>query len=363
MLEMMKLNKSITYLGLRNNGIENAVIENTSALAKANASLRKQVYYESLQSNKKGPWHRSRLLVIGEGYAGKTATIRSVLSQQFDPAWKSTVGITLTETTVTSRGDWQSRDSKNYTSSLASQLAAAHLERKKTFVQENDAMLLQKHGLKDEVLFHFVKKSQTETGAKKRLERVYKFEEKLIINAKHKRNGLTLSIWDYGGQQVFHALHHLFLTEYGVYLLTFNMELLLRQGGLGNRVNFWLDSLALYAPTAPIILVGTFLDKVDEKRDITALNSIFNSIVKGKGSRQLNIVKGDKTVFFPVDNKGNRGVNELRRTIKETVMAQDYINFKVSVQVSPCNVKIIYVIDVAVSCFNVLDAEYLGYLF
>lgn len=30
---------------------------------------------------------------------------------------------------------------------------------------------------------------------------------------------LSFSIWDYGGQRVFYTLHHLFLTEYGVYLL------------------------------------------------------------------------------------------------------------------------------------------------
>lgn len=38
---------------------------------------------------------------------------------------------------------------------------------------------------------------------------------------------LKLSMWDFGGQDVFYTLHHLFLTRYGVYLIAFNMEWLL----------------------------------------------------------------------------------------------------------------------------------------
>ena len=35
---------------------------------------------------------------------------------------------------------------------------------------------------------------------------------------------LVITAWDYGGQSVFYALHHLFLTRYGVYLVVFNLE-------------------------------------------------------------------------------------------------------------------------------------------
>ena len=34
---------------------------------------------------------------------------------------------------------------------------------------------------------------------------------------------LVISIFDYGGQKVFEALHSLFLTSYGVYICCFNM--------------------------------------------------------------------------------------------------------------------------------------------
>ena len=34
---------------------------------------------------------------------------------------------------------------------------------------------------------------------------------------------LRLSIFDYGGQSVFNVVHHLFLTQFGVYVVVFNM--------------------------------------------------------------------------------------------------------------------------------------------
>jgi len=34
-----------------------------------------------------------------------------------------------------------------------------------------------------------------------------------------KKQNISLSIWDLGGQEVFYTLHHLFLTKYAVYLV------------------------------------------------------------------------------------------------------------------------------------------------
>ena len=42
-------------------------------------------------------------------------------------------------------------------------------------------------------------------------------------------SSIHISVFDYGGQDVFTAIHHLFLTAYGVYALCFNMEWLLAE--------------------------------------------------------------------------------------------------------------------------------------
>lgn len=41
----------------------------------------RQAFIEALRDEKCGPWRRSRLMVIGQGRAGKTATVRSLLNK------------------------------------------------------------------------------------------------------------------------------------------------------------------------------------------------------------------------------------------------------------------------------------------
>ena len=47
--------------------------------------------------------------------------------------------------------------------------------------------------------------------------------------ARSNTDELTWSIWDLGGQDTFHALHNLFMTRQGVYLLVFDMHRLYQE--------------------------------------------------------------------------------------------------------------------------------------
>jgi GTPase SAR1 family protein len=94
---------------------------------------------------------------------------------------------------------------------------------------------------------------------------------------------LTLSMWDFGGQKLFLSMHQLFLTHNGVYLVVFNtQELLLAEGEemvCGRRVNAttretclrylreWLNSIFIFAPDAPVFIVGTCLDQIQKMDD------------------------------------------------------------------------------------------------
>ena len=46
---------------------------------------------------------------------------------------------------------------------------------------------------------------------------------KCLADSIHTESKLILSVFDYGGQNVFNVIHHFFLTRYGVYCLVFNM--------------------------------------------------------------------------------------------------------------------------------------------
>jgi internalin A len=68
---------------------------------------------------------------------------------------------------------------------------------------------------------------------------------------------LTLSIWDFGGQDLYQATHQFFLTRRSVYLLVWNA----RQGPDACRVRFWLETIRALAPDASVLLVATHADE------------------------------------------------------------------------------------------------------
>ena len=102
-------------------------------------------------------------------------------------------------------------------------------------------------------------------------------------------NTLKLGIWDYGGQEIFYAVHHLFLTRFGVYLVLFDMRKILSpESGKDslNFIKFWLNSIALYAQEtadknkeidengSPIFLIGSHKDIIDSMEDHKEISDV-----------------------------------------------------------------------------------------
>ena len=87
--------------------MEPAILKRIKKELEFQKSLQKAAYLQAKQSTSKVAWKRSKLMVIGEGAVGKTATIRSLLNRPFNPEWESTVGVSLTEA-VARRNDIQS---------------------------------------------------------------------------------------------------------------------------------------------------------------------------------------------------------------------------------------------------------------
>jgi GTPase SAR1 family protein len=68
---------------------------------------------------------------------------------------------------------------------------------------------------------------------------------------------LTLNTWDFGGQDIYHATHQFFLTKRSLYLVVWNA----RTGDEQSKLDFWLKTISIRAPEAPIILVATHIDE------------------------------------------------------------------------------------------------------
>ena len=82
------------------------------------------------------------------------------------------------------------------------------------------------------------------------------------IVIKHKEytvDGRTFRVnyWDFGGQEIMHSMHRIFLTGRTMYVVLLNA----RDDTQGDRAKYWLHNIKSFAPDAPVLLV---LNKIDQ---------------------------------------------------------------------------------------------------
>ncbi|RNA38605.1 serine threonine- kinase pats1 [Brachionus plicatilis] len=123
-------------------------------------------------------------------------------------------------------------------------------------------------------------------------------------------SNLTFSMWDFAGQSVYYNTHQFFLSSRGVYLLVWNVRLGSEYAGL----EFWLSSISVHAPGAPVFVVGTHVDQVFKYTlDEEDLKSRFKDIVG----------------FHFVSSKTGEGIEQLKQKIIEATLEEKYIDEKI----------------------------------
>ncbi|MDF5712105.1 MAG: leucine-rich repeat domain-containing protein, partial [Nostoc sp. S4] len=73
------------------------------------------------------------------------------------------------------------------------------------------------------------------------------------VNSKDVR----LNVWDFGGQEVYHATHQFFLTKRSLYLLVCNCRISEEE----NRLEYWLKLIETFGGQSPVIIVGNKKDE------------------------------------------------------------------------------------------------------
>ncbi|MEA5466636.1 COR domain-containing protein, partial [Leptothoe sp. PORK10 BA2] len=76
---------------------------------------------------------------------------------------------------------------------------------------------------------------------------------KISVNTKEVR----LNVWDFGGQEIYHATHQFFLTKRSLYLLVCNC----RTSEDENRLDYWLKLIDSFGDKSPVIIVGNKSDE------------------------------------------------------------------------------------------------------
>ena len=100
---------------------------------------------------------------------------------------------------------------------------------------------------------------------------------------------ITLNTWDFGGQHIYHATHQFFLTRRSLYLLVWDARA--EEG----RLDFWLETIRVFAPKAPVLLIATHADERAADLNYERYKTSFPQLAG----------------HFGVSNKDGRGIDEL----------------------------------------------------
>lgn len=289
----------------------------------------KQAYYDLIKKKQKAqPWYRTKLMVVGQGRSGKSATIRSLLNRSFDPTLASTVGIALTETLAARSSGWVEQNTDDISSFTAAFAAAAIATRPKPVQKRKAAARKGRLKTPSRPPAHKPFVPATKPAA---FEEPYRYKDTLFTNA---RNQVRLLVWDYGGQEVFHSLHHLFLTTTGLYLVVFSLaEYAKNARNTAEHVRFWLNSIHLQAPNSPILCVGTFADEVESQSQMVDLIEEFE---RYKEQFPQIISSSESQVFYTIDNRSRQGIASLRSAILHTAARTEDFGKKVPTKWMQC---------------------------
>jgi len=90
------------------------------------------------------------------------------------------------------------------------------------------------------------------------------------VNSKDVR----LNVWDFGGQEIYHATHQFFLTKRSLYLLVCNC----RTSEDENRIEYWLKLIESFGGESPVIIVGNKCDEQPLDINRRALREKYHNI-------------------------------------------------------------------------------------
>jgi len=161
----------------------------------------------------------------------------------------------------------------------------------------------------------------------------YAYHERLITDARRDAESISLSLWDFGGQTVFYSMHHIYLTKFGVYVVIFDLRELVssdtREKSL-EYLRFWLNSIQLHSPSASVFLAGTFAAECKSSM-ISSANDILTRLID-VSEPFVTKNRNESLVYFPIDNKTEMGIGQLRSSIEMAIETDPSVSQEVSIR-------------------------------
>ena len=311
------------------------------------------------------PWNRSKVMLVGEGRAGKTALCNSMLGKPFVET-ESTVGLTqLTCEVQRAAADgnrrWteHTKPDREYVAGVAQLIRtlesleptekelshrANNVDSSKLSHHENNARRInsgEQYNADTNTpgSMHESPSEHTRSPAVNNNISSFKSDVSSVMNylaeVKVHDADLILSLFDFGGQSVFNIIHHLFLTSYGVYVVVFNMVDILdenkREQSL-NEILFWINSIIMHTCNTKTFLVGTHKDDVNDNKNFDRISEIIEQRFQyhvgwSHIEEYKNTAANQLLCFFPVNNRVgllDDVVVDLMSAIEKVVRESDY---------------------------------------
>ncbi len=109
---------------------------------------------------------------------------------------------------------------------------------------------------------------------------------------------IKLNVWDFGGQEIYHATHQFFLTKRSVYLLVWNA----RKAQDYEHIYYWLHTIEAFGEDRPIVLVLSKWNERDDDLNMKELREKFPQIIG----------------LYKIDSEDGKGIPALKDIISET---------------------------------------------
>ncbi|HOJ19659.1 MAG TPA: COR domain-containing protein [Ignavibacteriaceae bacterium] len=131
------------------------------------------------------------------------------------------------------------------------------------------------------------------------------------IYKRNKEDVFTVNIWDFGGQEIYHATHQFFLTKRSLYLFVWEA----RKDDNLLSFDYWLNVINLLSNKSPIIVVLNKIDIRIRMLDEESLKSKFPNII----------------AFHKVSVNSGMGIYDLKENIKLNLNSLEHIGVELPV--------------------------------
>eukprot|EP00924_Labyrinthula_sp_SR-Ha-C_P011494 snap_masked-scaffold_46-processed-gene-1.90-mRNA-1 protein AED:1.00 eAED:1.00 QI:0/0/0/0/1/1/7/0/774 len=256
---------------------------------KGKTKILKKVVHSALQSQYEeiGSLQELPVILMGAGRTGKTSLLRNLSGKSFQKETQST--LVLEDYQI-----FQVNDDMNVFKPLT---------KYDLTVQRVKNMLDFKYIIQHEVQKKSKYKLDFEDELITRTIREKSFVEQYTTDTSYsdfKSYDTFLRVYDFGGQEVFSSVHHIFMNKKAIYLIVYNMTKLKEKDLF--RLKFWCESILRNTPKATVLLIGTYLNTFLKKnKSLENINNTIKSFLSNL-SGNLNLVEDKETIFFPVEN-------------------------------------------------------------